>query len=283
VRKGRASSTAQFVAFNRALGNLAPQVTGFADPMAEKLLPANWVRKIERARARLPRSPLPFWMRGMALFNQFRTVVIDRAILAALPFEQLVILGAGFDGRAWRLPELKDTVVFEVDHPDTQAGKRESAARTPAIAREVRFVAVDFSRDDLATRLRETGFDPGKKTFWLWEGVTMYLPLADIQKTLAAIGLLSGSSSQVALTYLARSHLSLGTRAFLVAFGLMTGEPMRSYFTVPELDALGRGAGWTTLSNTGIADWKPELAPTLDLTRRQVGIQWNERVWVGRQ
>lgn len=281
MRQGRASNTAQFVAFNRALGNLAPQVSGFSDPVAERLLPPRWVKRIERARGRLPRSPLPFWMRGMALFNQFRTAVLDRAIAAALPFEQLVILGAGLDGRAWRLPGLGNAVVFELDHPDTQAVKRDEAEALPALAKEVRFVPIDFAVDDLATRLREAGHDAARKTFWLWEGVTMYLAPADVQKTLTAVGRLSAPGSQVALTYMARTRLSLGTRLFLVAFGVMTGEPMRSSFTVAEVDALGRASGWVSLSNTGIEDWRPELAPGLELTARQVGIQWNERIWVG--
>jgi methyltransferase (TIGR00027 family) len=231
MRKGRASNTAQFVAFNRALGNLAPQVKGFSDPAAEKLLPPKWVKRVERARARLPKSPLPFWMKGMAVFNQFRTAVLDSAILAALPFEQIVILGAGLDGRAWRLPELKDTIVFEVDHSDTQAMKKEKASGLPALAREVRFVPVDFSKDDLSSCLRPAGFDTTKKTFWLWEGVTMYLMPTDMQKTLANIAKLSSPGSQVALTYMAKTPLSLGSRLFLVIFGVMTGEPMKSSFT----------------------------------------------------
>ena len=219
----------------------------------------------------------------MAIFNQFRTAVLDGAILAALPFEQLVILGAGLDGRAWRLPGLKDTVIFETDHPDTQAMKKERATTLRADAREVRFVPVDFGKDDLSSRLGQAGFDPNRKSFWLWEGVTMYLTAADVQKTLATVGQLSTSSSQLALTYMADTKLSISTRLFLLGFGLMTGEPMRSTFNAEGLRALARSCGWDTLSNTGIDDWKPKLAPNLSLTKRQVGLQWNERIWIGRR
>lgn len=230
MRKGRASNTAQFVAFNRALGNLSPQVTGFSDPAAERFLAPRWVKRVERARRRLPKSPLPFWMRGMALFNQFRTAVLNSALCAALPFEQLVVLGAGLDGRGWRLAELAGVVVYEVDHPDTQAIKLERAARLHPVAREVRFVAVDFGQDDLAARLSEAGFDAGQKSFWLWEGVTMYLNPDDVQKTLATVASLSAPGSQLALTYMADAKRSFPTRLFLLAFGVMTGEPMRSTF-----------------------------------------------------
>ena len=91
---------AQFAAYNRALGNLAPVVPGFSDPIAEQFLPEQWKRRIEKAKGRLPASPYPFWSRGMGICHQFRTAVLDKAIISASPFEQLVILGAGFDTRA---------------------------------------------------------------------------------------------------------------------------------------------------------------------------------------
>ena len=62
---------------------------------------------------------------------------------------QVVILGAGLDGRAWRMPELRAAVVFEVDHPDTQREKVARAAALVRVAREVRYVPVDFTRDRL--------------------------------------------------------------------------------------------------------------------------------------
>lgn len=88
MRAGQVSRTAQFVAFNRALGTLAPQVPGFSDPVAARFLPAHWRRRVKKARRsnaqRPDRSPYPFlftlWFRGMGIFNQFRTVVLDRAV-----------------------------------------------------------------------------------------------------------------------------------------------------------------------------------------------------------
>ena len=185
--------------------------------------------------------------------------------------------------RAWRLAELAGVVVYEVDHPDTQAIKLERAARLHPVAREVRFVAVDFGQDDLAARLSEAGFDAGQKSFWLWEGVTMYLNPDDVQKTLATVASLSAPGSQLALTYMADAKRSFPTRLFLLAFGVMTGEPMRSTFGADDCRTLARTSGWETVSNTGIDDWKPKLAPDLVLTRRQVGLQWDERIWVGQR
>ena len=179
MRSGKPSRTAQFIAYNRALGHLAPQVPGLSDPLAAEFMPENWKRRIRRTQASLAanpkKSPFPFWLRGIGLFNQFRSVVLDRTIASAAPIAQLVILGAGFDTRAWRLDALEDATVFEVDHPSTQALKRKRAAGIPAKAGQVRFVATDFQEDDMAASLRAAGYDASRPAFWLWEGVTMYL------------------------------------------------------------------------------------------------------------
>jgi methyltransferase (TIGR00027 family) len=276
MRKRKASRTAQFVAFNRALGNLAPSVPGFSDPMAEQLLPSDWKRKIEKAQKKLPSSPYPFWLRGMGVFNQFRTVVLDQAILSAFPIEQLVILGAGFDGRAWRLKGLERTIVFEVDHPDTQALKRERTKLYAPLAHEVRFVTVDFTRDNLAKRLSDSGFNIKAKTFWLWEGVTMYLSPEAVSNTLSAIAACSSIGSSIAFTYMAKKNGKPPRSLFLT----LIGEPPRSAFTLPEIAETVSSTGWNVIADTGIEDWKRDRAPNLDLTERKVRMQWYERILV---
>lgn len=69
VRQGKPSRTAEFVAFNRALGTLAPQVPGFLDPFAVRFLPDKLHQRVERARAALlsgaRKSPYPFWQRDI--------------------------------------------------------------------------------------------------------------------------------------------------------------------------------------------------------------------------
>lgn len=94
-----------------------------------------------------------------------RTVAIDDAIRASAA-PQVVILGAGLDGRAWRMSELSDATVFEVDHPDSQREKRARAAQLAPIAREIRFVPVDFARDDLEAALAAGGHDPMQRLSW---------------------------------------------------------------------------------------------------------------------
>lgn len=281
MQPGMPSETAQYVACLRALGNLAPGVPGFGDAVSERLLPPGWSRRVAKARARLAghpgRSPYSLLDRGMGVFCQFRTLVLDRAIAAALPFAQLVILGAGLDSRAWRLPCLSGTRVFLVDHPATQALLREAGGRLPALAQDVRYVPMDFTRDDLAARLAEAGHDAGQATFWLWEGVVMYLSPAEVARTLGALAGLSAPDSRLALTYLSRTSSRRPDSFFLA----LMGEPCRSAYLPAELDDAAARAGWRTLSDTGIGDWKRELTPGLDLTAGHVGLQWNERIWTG--
>jgi methyltransferase (TIGR00027 family) len=280
MRSGKPSRTAEFVAFNRALGTLAPQVPGFSDPFAVHFLPDRLRKRVQRANASLAsgarRSPYPFWQRGMGIFNQFRTVILDRAITAAPPPDQLVILGAGLDSRAWRLDYLKDTVVFEVDYPSTQAWKRERSASFPYKAKDLRFVAMDFQRDQLVPLIRSAGFDPGKRSFWLWEGVTMYLQPEEVSTNLGAFAALSAPGSRIALTYLRRKNGRI-PRSFFLA---MLGEPVRSAFAPAEIADLADSQGWRLLSDTTIHDWLKET-PGLKLRRRQIGLQWLESIWIG--
>jgi len=281
MRSGKPSRTAQFVAYNRALGTLAPRVPGFADPWAVEFLPAGWRRRVERARRALAgypqKSPYPFWTRGMAIFNQYRTVVFDRAIAAALPVPQLVILGAGFDTRAWRLDGLEATTVFEVDHPATQSLKRARAGTLPPKARQIRFAPIDFRDGDLPAVLAEAGYDARQPAFWLWEGVAMYLPPAQVAANLASFAALSAPGSRLALTYLSKDRGRMPGSLFLA----LIGEPVRSAYSPAELAQTAAAAGWTVTADSGIADWMRDLPSAQRLTRRQVGLQWLERIAVG--
>ena len=104
-----------------------------------------------------------------------RTRFIDDAIAARLgeQTEQLVILGAGFDSRAYRLPGLRGITVFEVDHPDTLATKRRALERAlRALPKHVHFVPTDFNQRELATVMAEAGYRESLRTFFVWEGVT---------------------------------------------------------------------------------------------------------------
>jgi len=189
-----------------------------------------------------------------------RTVAIDEAVRAA-GAPQVVILGAGLDGRAWRMPELRDVTVFEVDHPDSQREKQARAAALERMAREVRFVPVDFTRDRLDDALAAAGHDPARPTTWIWEGVVMYLELSDIEATLAVVRRRSAPGSRLVVMYAAPSPLAL-------LIGLLVrrlGEPLRSLFTAEQMRALLARHGFAVARD----DDMPAIAARLsaDLSR----------------
>jgi methyltransferase (TIGR00027 family) len=237
----------------RAAAHGLSEVTRFSDPTALALLPDESRAFIEAYRAGKPPSSLRgrfghMLLPTLSVVTVARTLAIDDAIAAAAA-PQLVILGAGLDGRGWRMPELRDTLVFEVDHPDTQRDKRARCAQLTATAREIRFVPVDFTRDSLDTALQAAGHDANRLTTWVWEGVVMYLTLAEIKASLAVIARRSAAGSTLALLYGFPSPLS---RVIAVIVNRL-GEPFRSRFSVEQMRTLLNEHGFLAREDRDIA------------------------------
>jgi methyltransferase (TIGR00027 family) len=268
MKRGRDSRTAEIVCMGRAAAHGRTRVQAFSDPTALSLLPSGARARVERLRAGMPprtlRERIEYRMLGLrAKLMVARTVAIDEAIRAAAS-PQLVILGAGLDGRAWRMPEVRDTTVFEVDHPDSQRVKRERASALRPVARAIRFVPVDFTRDRLDDALAAAGHDPAKPTTWIWEGVVMYLSRADIEATLDVIARRSSARSRLVVLYLSPSR-------FLRALGFFaraTDEPLRSLLAPDEIRALVARFGFVVTSDEAL----PAVARRLSDDVR--GIRW---------
>ena len=135
-----------------------------------------------------PRLPPPDGAETMADLVVARTLYFDRILGRVLPeVEQFVLLGAGYDTRAHG-PLVPDGVAcFELDHPRVQALKRSNLREAGIEAPGLTFVPVDFSRDDAFEKLTASGYDPGRKTAFLWEGVTPYLGEDAVRKTLRGV------------------------------------------------------------------------------------------------
>jgi methyltransferase (TIGR00027 family) len=153
---------------------------------------------------------------GVQGFLAARDRYIDDHLQAAIEegLEQLVILGAGYDSRAYRFEALKSRVkTFEVDHPVTQAEKLKRLVkifgRVPA---HVTYVGVDFNQQSLEERLLASGYNPALKTMFIWQGVTFYLTAAAVDATLAFINHHSGPGSKVIFDYMDLSVLEGGNR-----------------------------------------------------------------------
>ena len=126
---------------------------------------------------------------------------LERAIEAGAT--QFVILGAGFDTRAYRFGALlKDVQVFEVDYPSTQEFKKRRVAEVlGSMPPNVTFVEIDFKHEKLIDVLRAAGYQPGAKTFFIWEGVSMYLTGSAVRDTLRTIADSSGPGSSLAMDF----------------------------------------------------------------------------------
>jgi methyltransferase (TIGR00027 family) len=130
-----------------------------------------------------------------------RQTFYDRMIQQYIPeMAQFVILGAGYDTRALNLPKDAPVQSFEIDTPATIAGKREVLAKAGIDTTGVVLVAADFETEDWLAKLIEAGFDPGRPTLFIWEGVTPYLDREAVEDTLRKIASLA-KGSLVAFDY----------------------------------------------------------------------------------
>jgi methyltransferase (TIGR00027 family) len=132
-----------------------------------------------------------------------RTRLIDDALGDALASgnPQVVILGAGFDCRAYRLPYLSRTTIFEVDQPATRSAKLARLRHVlPRMPDNVRFVEIDFNRQELTEVLMQSGFEPSQRAVFLWEGVTNYLTAEAVDAVLRCVATCT-PGSQIIFTY----------------------------------------------------------------------------------
>lgn len=196
---------------------------------------------------------------GLLDHISLRTAAIDEALRDALAdgAQQLVILGAGLDARAYRLPELASIDVFEVDHPATQAEKRARLGDTSHRAKPVTFVGVDFEHDSLAERLASAGHDPAAPTAWIWEGVTPYLDEVAFDATLTVVSARSPASSTLLVTYLTPdlADVPLLPRPLLRAAFSALGEPIKGTFEPDTMRSKLAARGFSIISDTSSVDW----------------------------
>lgn len=247
----------------RAMAHGRTKVTRFSDPTAFPLLSSEAKGRVERALSdakpeSLREGMFRGYLRAQSQMMVARTVVIDDVVRDA-KHSQLVILGAGLDGRAWRMPELENVTVFEVDHPDTQKVKRERSSELSPSSKDIRFVPVDFERDRLDDALAKAGHDASKPTTWIWEGVVMYLALPDIEATLDTVKARSAPGSTIVLMYHRPAPFLILARAVLKRWG----EPLKSRFQPEEMRRLLTKHGFSVSWDKDVGDIGQELSLTL--------------------
>jgi methyltransferase (TIGR00027 family) len=265
--RDRGSQTAEVMALFRALETLEPPRDRlFADVHAERflrragrllLLPA----RLKPIRRRIHRILDHKWP-GARTSAVARTRLADDLLRDALRngARQVLILGAGFDTRAYRLPEITTARVFEVDHPFTQAAKIRLISRRAAHPGGVTHVAVDFNRQTLDGALRGSGFDINARSFVLWEGVTNYLTEAAVDATLRAIAASVSAGSELFLTYVDRGLLDGSLRfdggAEVLQRVREVGEPWTCGFEPSEMPAYLVARGFALVEDLSADDYR---------------------------
>ncbi|HEY5952700.1 MAG TPA: SAM-dependent methyltransferase, partial [Kofleriaceae bacterium] len=190
-----------------------------------------------------------------------RTRFIDDVVRAeiAAGIQQVVILGAGYDSRAHRISELGGVRVYEVDRADTQLEKRRRIQNVKGARKDIRYVAVDFEKQLLATQLADAGWRADRTSLFIWEGVTNYLDAAAVATVLDMVGR-SAAGSVIVFTYIHRGVID-GSVKFAGADKLVDnvqrlGEPWRFGLVPEELRGYLAGFGLTLEQDLGADDYR---------------------------
>jgi methyltransferase (TIGR00027 family) len=189
---GNSSKTAEYMALFRALeSKRSSRVRLFSDPLATDFLSPSLKRTALLARfpggATLVEKIADLRIPGARTSAIARTRLIDDLLAEGVGDEigQIVILGAGFDCRASRLPILNGRDVYEVDHPLTLDRKRtQLKKRFAKLPHNLHYVPIDFNRESLGRTLQQAGLKNSAKTVFLWEGVTNYLTAEAVDSVL---------------------------------------------------------------------------------------------------
>jgi len=171
------------------------------------------------------------------------------------------LLGAGLDARAWRMPELEQVTVFELDHPATREYKRERVGQLSALARHVRHVAIDFERQRLDAALIPAGFEVSQPSCWIWEGVSMYLTRPAIEATLGMIAELGYPGSTLVMTYIPPDYGSPALKAVAGRLARLLGEPVLGEIAPQELESALSKLGFRVESDDAAPDWARRYWP----------------------
>ncbi|MFZ1411445.1 MAG: class I SAM-dependent methyltransferase [Micropruina sp.] len=196
------SRTASGAAFCRLLEqSQASDVRQFVDPVVVKLVDP--MLAVMASAGPMQDQVLDSMAPGVYGGMVMRTRYIDEVVnaWAEMGKTQVVILGAGLDTRAYRLPSLAGVTVFEADLPEIQRHKQGRLHGLVSSARAVRYVPIDFNTQPLDEALGAAGFDAGTPALFVWEGVTQYLPEPAVRATLAYVAG-SAPGSWLVFTYI---------------------------------------------------------------------------------
>ena len=210
-----------------------------------------------------------------------RTRAIEDMVKTAVArgLRPVVILGAGLDTRAYRLPELANTRVLELDLPHVQASKRTRLGqRLAALPSHVCFVPIDFNLQPFDTALAASGFDASQPALFVWEGVSQYLQPVAVDAVLRTIASLA-PGSELVFTYVLEEAVTGRFRADRSeAFGKVTRrlpEPWLFGIDPSKLQAFLADRGLVLCEDLGAEE---HIARYLQPIHRELAVSQIERV-----
>jgi methyltransferase (TIGR00027 family) len=187
---------------------------------------------------------------------------IDDFLITSLNdgLDQVVILGAGFDTRAYRIAGMQKTRVFEIDHPSTQAEKLKRLQKViDPLPNYITFLPVDFNSQTLADRLPASGYDGHAKTLFIWQGVTYFLTREGVDSTLAFISAHSGPGSALIFDYFYNEVFNDATNGYaktLRRAAQLSGEEYMFGIDRGQIESFLTSRGFRDVHNTTIEDLK---------------------------
>jgi methyltransferase (TIGR00027 family) len=266
MEAGRPSSTAVITAAVRARYQSSDPPRIFDDPLAARIVGHDLDEPVVEFLTGIPDRVLPY----MVVRYRFAQDALERA--AAAGVDQVVILGAGLDTFGCRNP-YEQVTVFEVDHPETQAWKRNRLATAGIdVPPSLRFTPIDFERETLSAGLTAAGFDRDHAAFFVWLGVVYYLTRSAVTATLRFIGDLDQGAEVVFDYREPLSTMSSRARERYEQGGRRTaavGEPLVSFFTETQMAEELRTAGFDEIEDltlpTALARYSVETTSEREL------------------
>jgi methyltransferase (TIGR00027 family) len=261
-----------------------------SDPLAYKLLPFGWkvlVRLLFAPGLRqmvlaLRERRMPGSLGGFLCRGRYIDDVLKKSLQTGI--DQLVILGAGFDSRPYRIPGIEQVRVFEVDLPGARNLKQKRVEQVlGAVPENVRLIGMNFERQQLAEMLAAAGFQEGQRTLFIWEGVTQYLTAEAVGETLLFVSRVSGVGSQIVFSWVRRGIID-GTdcpdwlKRFL-PLARKLGSPWLFGLESDDLEQYLAEHGLTLVEDVGTAEYEERYLKHLD---RKLSVFEGERVALAR-
>jgi methyltransferase (TIGR00027 family) len=257
----------------------------FYDRVSYYLLPPLWKLFLKFMKfsflRRLLNSMREKQMPGVIGNLLYRTKFIDEILKENINenIEQVLILGAGFDTRAYRLEGIQDIIFYEVDCPETIFKKKERLKKLyKDIPQNVNLLSIDFEENKLEEKMKKSNFNKNKKTLVIWEGVTQYIDKEALNNVLDYLSSIK-SESKLLFTYIKKEIIDGSNRSEIdqniISFAEKMGSPWKTGINRAEIEELLENKGLILLKDVGAKDYKKLYS---HLTKREINVYNGERL-----